>query len=65
MSVPLFASLNAGMLARKGEAHPSKEPSFGYKPWQPPVAPVPAPPALAVRTVATPEPEAGTTENIA
>jgi hypothetical protein len=44
MSAPLFASLNAGMLARKGEAMPSKEPTFGHKPWQPPVVPAPAPP---------------------
>ena len=55
MSVPLFASLNAGMLARKGEAHPSKEPSFGHRPWQPPVVPAPTPPA--VRAVMPPEPE--------
>ena len=43
MTAPLFASLTAGLLARKGEAAPSKEPSFGHKPWQPPVAPAPAP----------------------
>lgn len=42
MSAPLFASLTAGMLARKGEAQPSKQPTFGHKPWQPPVAPAPA-----------------------
>jgi len=42
MSVPQYASLNAGMLARKGEAQPSKEPSFGYRPWQPPVVRLPA-----------------------
>lgn len=42
MSVSPFASLTAGMLARKGEAQPSKEPTFGHKPWQPPVAPAPA-----------------------
>lgn len=41
MSAPLFASLNAGMLARKGEAKPSQEPVFGSKPWQPPVVPAP------------------------
>jgi hypothetical protein len=46
MTAPLFASLTAGLLARKGEAAPSKEPSFGHKPWQPPV--VPAPPPAAV-----------------
>ena len=55
MSVPLFASLSAGMLARKGEAQPSKEPSFGHKPWQPPVAPAPAPPVA--RVIMPPEPE--------
>lgn len=43
MSAPLFASLTAGMLARKGEAQPSKEPTFGHKPWQPPVVPAPPP----------------------
>jgi len=43
-----FASLTAGMLARKGEAKPSQEPSFGSKPWQPPVIPAAsAPPARA------------------
>ncbi len=40
MSSPHYASLNAGLLARKGEARPSQEPSFGSKPWQPPVIPV-------------------------
>ena len=40
MSASQFASLTAGMLARKGEAKPSQEPSFGSKPWQPPVVPV-------------------------
>lgn len=40
MSSPQYASLNAGLLARKGEAKPSQEPSFGSKPWQPPVVPV-------------------------
>lgn len=40
MSASQFASLTAGLLARKGEAAPSKEPAFGHKPWQPPVAPV-------------------------
>lgn len=47
MSAPQFASLTAGMLARKGEAKPSQEPSFGSKPWQPPVIPAAAasPPA--------------------
>lgn len=47
MSAPQFASLTAGMLARKGEAKPSQEPSFGSKPWQPPVIPASAasPPA--------------------
>jgi len=42
MSAPLFASLSASLLARKGEAQPSKEPSFGHRPWQPPVTPAPA-----------------------
>lgn len=46
MSAPQFASLTAGLLARKGEASPSKEPSFGHKPWQPPVAPVAATPPV-------------------
>ena len=55
MSVPQYASLNAGMLARKGEAHPSKEPSFGYKPWQPPVAPAPAPLPQSARAIMPPE----------
>lgn len=47
MSAPQFASLSAGLLARKGEAKPSQEPSFGSKPWQPPVIPAAAasPPA--------------------
>ncbi len=47
MSASQFASLTAGMLARKGEAKPSQEPSFGSKPWQPPVVPAAAasPPA--------------------
>lgn len=61
MSAPLFASLTAGLLARKGEAQPSKEPSFGHKPWQPPVVPAPAPPPQqqqAVRAV-MPPPEEG------
>ncbi|MDP3493630.1 MAG: hypothetical protein Q8R82_10980 [Hyphomonadaceae bacterium] len=40
MSAPQYASLSAGLLARKGEAKPSQEPSFGSKPWQPPVVPV-------------------------
>jgi hypothetical protein len=43
MTASPFASLTAGLLARKGEAAPSKEPSFGHKPWQPPVTPAPAP----------------------
>jgi len=38
-----YASLTAGLLARKGEAAPSKEPSFGHRPWQPPVVPAPEP----------------------
>lgn len=59
MSVPQYASLNAGMLARKGEAHPSKEPSFGYKPWQPPVAPAPAPPPQPARNTISPGSEGG------
>jgi len=47
MSAPRYASLNAGLLARKGEAKPSQVPSFGSRPWQPPVVPVvtAAPPA--------------------
>jgi hypothetical protein len=57
MSVSQFASLNAGMLARKGEAQPSKEPSFGHKPWQPPVVPAPVPLPPNVRAVIPPEPE--------
>ena len=57
MSVPQFASLNAGMLARKGEAQPSKEPSFGHKPWQPPVVPAPVPLPSNTRAVMPPEPE--------
>ena len=44
MSASLFASLSASLLARKGEAQPSKEPSFGHRPWQPPVVPAPPPP---------------------
>jgi hypothetical protein len=58
MSVPLFASLHAGMLARKGEAQPSKEPSFGHRPWQPPVTPTaPATPShqQIARAVLPPE----------
>jgi hypothetical protein len=51
MSAPLFASLTAGMLARKGEAHPSKEPSFGHRPWQPPVTPAPTTPPAPPRVV--------------
>lgn len=47
MSAQQFASLTAGLLARKGEASPSKEPSFGHRPWQPPVAPAPVPPTPA------------------
>ena len=39
MSASPVASLSAGLLARKGEAKPSQEPSFGSKPWQPPVVP--------------------------
>jgi hypothetical protein len=42
MSAPQFASLSAGLLARKGEAKPSQEPPFGSKPWQPPVIPAAA-----------------------
>ncbi len=37
MTNPSFASLNASLLARKGEAKPSGEPRFGSMPWQPPV----------------------------
>ena len=39
MSNPSFASLNASLLARKGEAKPSGEPRYGSMPWQPPVKP--------------------------
>ena len=67
MTAPLFASLTAGLLARKGEAAPSKEPSFGHKPWQPPVTPAPAPvaavplppPQHQVRAVPPPVEEGG------
>lgn len=52
MSKP-FASLTAGMLARKGEAKPSQEPVFGHKPWQPPVAP--AIPQTVIPQRATPD----------
>lgn len=62
MSAPLFASLSASLLARKGEAQPSKEPSFGHRPWQPPVVPAPASPAPQVRVVA-PSPEDGSLES--
>ena len=70
MSSPLFASLSASLLARKGEAQPSKEPSFGHRPWQPPVVPAPVPPPLqqqAARHVAPQppvdaEPEVATTK---
>lgn len=47
MTAPQFASLHAGMLARKGEAQPSKEPAFGHRPWQPPVAPAAVSPPQA------------------
>jgi hypothetical protein len=57
MSAPQYASLNAGLLARKGEAKPSQEPSFGSKPWQPPVvpaaAPIPARPQVVPHAPAT------------
>jgi len=58
MSAPQFASLHAGMLARKGEAQPSKEPTFGHKPWQPPVTPVAVPPPQhqAAQPVLPPDP---------
>ena len=39
MSNPSFASLNASLLARKGEAKPSGEPRYGSMPWQPPLKP--------------------------
>jgi len=56
MTAPQFASLTAGLLARKGEALPSKEPSFGHRPWQPPVAPAPATPGPATpAAVASPQ----------
>jgi len=58
MTAPQFASLTAGLLARKGEAAPSKEPSFGHKPWQPPVVPAaPMPPQQPVRAIMPPEDE--------
>ena len=38
-----YASISASLLARKGEAKPSQEPSFGSKPWQPPVVPAQQP----------------------
>ena len=71
MSAPLFASLSASLLARKGEAQPSKEPSFGHRPWQPPVVPAPAPPPLqqAARAATPPwleaEPEVATAPAVA
>jgi hypothetical protein len=55
MTAPQFASLTAGLLARKGEAAPSKEPSFGHRPWQPPVAPPPAPPPQSQRVASRPQ----------
>lgn len=71
MSAPLFASLSASLLARKGEAQPSKEPSFGHRPWQPPVVPAPAPPPpqqQAARAPSPPwlqaEPEAASTPEV-
>lgn len=54
MSSPQYASLSAGLLARKGEAKPSQEPSFGSKPWQPPVVPVAITPPPA-RSQAVPQ----------
>lgn len=54
MSAPQYASLSAGLLARKGEAKPSQEPSFGSKPWQPPVVPVAITPPPA-RSQAVPQ----------
>lgn len=57
MSAPLFASLSASLLARKGEAQPSKEPSFGHRPWQPPVVPASAVPAPVVPVPAPPPPQ--------
>jgi hypothetical protein len=56
MSAPLFASLSASLLARKGEAQPSKEPSFGHRPWQPPVVPAPPPPPPQQQARVTPPP---------
>jgi hypothetical protein len=53
MSAPQFASLTAGLLARKGEAKPSQEPVFGSKPWQPPVVPA-APASPSARPLAVP-----------
>jgi hypothetical protein len=47
-----FASLNATLLARKGEAKPSQEPRFGHMPWSPPK---PAPQPTAVASVGNPE----------
>lgn len=72
MSAPLFASLSASLLARKGEAQPSKEPSFGHRPWQPPVVPAPAPPTPQQQATRAPtppwldaEPEAAATPEVA
>lgn len=45
MSVAPFASLTAGLLARKGEAKPSHEPKMDVPTVQPLLAPTVAPPA--------------------
>jgi hypothetical protein len=55
MTAPQYASLTAGLLARKGEAAPSKEPSFGHRPWQPPVGPTPAHPQPQPQRIAPPQ----------
>lgn len=55
MTASQFASLTAGLLARKGEAAPSKEPSFGHRPWQPPIAPTPTPAPQPQRVAPPPQ----------
>jgi hypothetical protein len=59
MTNPSFASLNASLLARKGEAKPSGEPRFGSMPWQPPAGPAPKIPSsvpAASKSAAAPPP---------
>lgn len=53
-----FASLTAGLLARKGEARPSAEPKFGSRPWKAPITPPPQPPVERVRQAAAQAPVA-------